>query len=91
MFGLLAVALLPKYISRMTMPRFSELLQLSPAERIQLAQDLWDSLPEDPELVSLDEAQLQELDRRLAEHRRDPSTAVPWEEVRARLLARFGA
>ena len=75
----------------MIMPRFSELLQLSPAERIQLAQDLWDSLPEDPDLLPLDEAQVQELNRRLQAHRDDPSTAVPWEVVRAQLRERFGA
>ncbi len=28
-----------------------------------------------------------EIDRRLAEHDRDPSTAIPWDEVRRRLLA----
>jgi putative addiction module component (TIGR02574 family) len=38
----------------------------------------------------LSEEQIQELERRLAEHKRDPSSALPWEEVRARLRARFG-
>jgi putative addiction module component (TIGR02574 family) len=69
---------------------FSELMRLSPAERIQLAQDLWDSLSED-ELPPLTLEQIQELERRLAEHERDPSAAKPWEEVRARLIERFGA
>jgi putative addiction module component (TIGR02574 family) len=70
--------------------RFSELLRLTPAERIQLAQDLWDSLPEDPDLLPLTEAERAELDRRLAEHQRDPSTSIPWHEVRSRLRERFG-
>ena len=65
------------------------LLELPPAERIELAEALWDSIgPE--EMPPLTEEQKQELARRLAEHERDPSTAVPWEEVRARLWARFG-
>jgi putative addiction module component (TIGR02574 family) len=69
----------------------SDLLKLSPAERIQLAQDLWDSIAEDPEALPLTSEQRQELERRLAEHEQDPSTAVPWEDVRARLRERFGA
>lgn len=74
----------------MITPQFSDLLKLSPAERIQLAQDLWDSILDEPEAVPLTEEQHQELDRRLAEHERDPSTAIPWEVVRSRLQERFG-
>jgi len=65
-----------------------ELMKLGPEERIQLAQDLWDSIaPEDmPPLTSV---QIQEMERRLAEHEKDPARAVAWEEVRARLWARY--
>jgi putative addiction module component (TIGR02574 family) len=67
----------------------AELMDLTPAERIQLAEDLWDSIaPED--LPPLTQEQEQEIERRLAEHARDPSRASSWEEVRARLWARFG-
>ena len=67
-----------------------ELLKLSPAERIQLAEDLWDSVAADPESLPLpSDAQRAELERRLAEHARDPSTAVAWEDVRARLWSRL--
>jgi putative addiction module component (TIGR02574 family) len=69
----------------------AELLQLSPAERIQLAEDLWDSVAASPDSIpGLTEAQIAECERRLAEHDRDPSTAVSWEEARARLLSRLG-
>lgn len=68
----------------------AELLELSPAERIQLAEDLWDSVSADADnLPPLTDAQLAEVQRRLADHRRDPSTAIPWEEVRARLWSRL--
>ena len=65
-----------------------ELMQLSPAERIELAQDLWDSVgPEEfPPLTPEQEA---EIDRRLAEHEKDPSRAIPWEDVRAYLWSRL--
>ncbi|HLL45284.1 MAG TPA: addiction module protein [Longimicrobiaceae bacterium] len=69
----------------------SELLKLSEAERIQLAQDLWDSIPAQSAALPLDEEQLREMERRVAEHQADPASAVPWEEARARLRERFGA
>ena len=70
--------------------QIEELLKLSVAERIQLVEDLWDSIAADPENVPLSESQLKELRRRLAEHRANPDSAVPWEEVRRRLYERYG-
>jgi putative addiction module component (TIGR02574 family) len=65
-----------------------ELMELTPAERIELAQDLWDSVaPADVPPLTIE--QLDEADRRLAEHRIDPSSALPWEEVRAWLWSRL--
>jgi len=61
---------------------------LTAAERIQLAEDLWDSVSDAPVVLELTEAQRAELDRRLAEHRRDPGTAIPWTDVRADLFKR---
>ena len=67
-----------------------ELLQLTPAERIELAQELWDSIPpESEDLPSLTAEQMAEIDRRLAEHERDPGRAIPWDVVKARLWARY--
>ncbi len=39
-----------------------EISQLSISERIQLAEDLWDSIPDKQDEVQLDTAQQQELD-----------------------------
>jgi putative addiction module component (TIGR02574 family) len=66
----------------------SDLLSLSVAERLQLVEDLWDSIADSPE-IPLTEEQRQEIDRRLAEHDRNPESAIPWEEARARLLRRI--
>jgi putative addiction module component (TIGR02574 family) len=66
----------------------AELMELTPAERIQLAEDLWDSISPE-EMPPLTAEQIEEIDRRLAEHRKDPSTAVPWEEVRSWLWSRL--
>jgi Putative addiction module component len=40
-------------------------------------------------LDGLTEEQQAEIDRRLAEHDRDPGSAIPWDEGRARLFHRF--
>jgi putative addiction module component (TIGR02574 family) len=64
-----------------------ELLQLSPAERIELANELLDSVSED-DYAPLTPEQAAEIDRRIAEHDRDPSRGIPWEEVRAHLWSR---
>ena len=66
---------------------WSELMKLTPAERIDLAQELWDSIAQH-ELPPLSEEEKEELERRLEEHRRDPSTAITWEELKARLMSR---
>ncbi|HMH51075.1 MAG TPA: addiction module protein [Candidatus Acidoferrum sp.] len=66
----------------------SNLLRLPPQERAELAMALWESLTDaerDAELA-LSAEQEAELDRRWAEHLADPSSAVPWEEVRKKLL-----
>jgi putative addiction module component (TIGR02574 family) len=69
----------------------SELFKLSVAERIQLAEDLWDSVAADPDaLPVLSDEQKKEIDRRLAAHHKDPSTALDWEEVRVRLWSKIG-
>lgn len=65
----------------------SEYMKLSVSERIQLVEDIWDSIAaEAPDIVGLSQAQKAELHRRVAAHRADPSTAVPWEKVRAKLF-----
>ena len=71
----------------MAKPNIDDLLKLPVPERLELAMALWDSIAE-PELqdqLPLPEAQKAELDRRLAEHDRDPTRAIPWEEVQQRL------
>jgi len=62
--------------------------KLSVAERIQLAEELWDSIPESAD-VTLSDGQKAELDRRLEDLERHPDAGEPWEVVRARLYARL--
>jgi putative addiction module component (TIGR02574 family) len=55
---------------------------LSIPERLRLVEEIWDSIAEDTESLSLSPEQRAELDRRWADHEADPSSAIPWERVR---------
>ncbi|WP_191761475.1 addiction module protein [Komarekiella delphini-convector] len=62
-----------------------DISQLSVSERIQLAEDLWDSILTDTNALTLSNEQKQELDRRLETHRQNPNQGSTWEEVKQRL------
>jgi len=66
----------------------SDVLELSPAERIQLAEDIWDSVVAAPEALALTAIQKKELDRRLAACRRNPDAGSPWADFKKRILSR---
>ncbi len=69
----------------MASPTITDLLQLSLDERIQLVEDLWDSIATDREALSLTEAKKLELDRRLDDYHRHPEASEPWSVVRERM------
>lgn len=58
---------------------------LSPAQRLELIELLWDSLSSAPEAVPFTDAQRAELDRRLDELDREGPVGIPAEEVLNRL------
>ena len=62
-----------------------EISQLSIAERIQLAEDLWESILERQDELPLTDAQKQELDRRLENYQQNPASGSTWQEVKQRL------
>jgi len=75
------------------MPGYEALLadatQLPLAERIQLIEALWDTVPDDS-LPPLSEEWLTEIRRRSAEYDSGTVEVVPWEEIRADALRRAG-
>ena len=66
----------------------TKLLELPATERVDIAMALWDSLTATEQEAELDltPEERAELDRRLAEHIADPTSAIPWDEVRRKLL-----
>lgn len=66
----------------------SEVLSLSVAERIQLVEDIWDTIAEDPGALPLSDAQRAELDHRLEAYHRNPDQGSPWSEVKERIRSR---
>jgi putative addiction module component (TIGR02574 family) len=68
----------------------SSVFDLSPAEKLQLVEDLWDDLAANPEAVPVHEWQLQELERRKANLQKNPASLVTWEDVKRRLRNNYG-
>ena len=64
----------------------AEALKLSPSDRLQLIEALWDTLSEEDIPVTPEERAL--LDARLADLESNPADQRPWSEVRARLEQR---
>jgi putative addiction module component (TIGR02574 family) len=67
----------------------AEIRKLSVDERIQLVEDICDSVAADAAAnaeIPITEAQRQELDARLADADAHPGAGTPWSEVKARLL-----
>ena len=61
--------------------------ELPISKRIQLVEDIWDSIADDtPSQLGLSSADRAELHRRLAAHQADASSSIPWSEVRASLF-----
>jgi putative addiction module component (TIGR02574 family) len=63
---------------------------LSPAEKLQLVEDLWDDLAGTPDAVPVHDWQKQELARRKSNLLKNPASGLLWEDVKQRARARYG-
>ena len=63
----------------------ADILSLSISERIQLVEDIWDSITEAPDSIPLTEEEKAELDRRLDAYHQDSNEGSPWDIVRERI------
>ena len=62
-----------------------EIAKLTVAERLELVEDIWDTIAAAPDSLPVTEAQRQELDRRMADCREHPDDVRSWQEIRGSL------
>lgn len=63
--------------------------RLSVEERLALVEELWDSIADESAVAPLTDAQIAELERRLADHKAHPEDAVSWDDVKASIAERL--
>lgn len=62
------------------------ILSLTVPEKLQLIEDIWDSVAIEAEQIPLSQSQKQELDRRLASYQNIETQGESWEIVKQRIL-----
>ena len=67
---------------------FAPLFKLARAERLQLVEDLWDSLAEEEAGTPVSDAKRDELRRRKARFLEHPGSGHSWEQVKLEARAR---
>jgi putative addiction module component (TIGR02574 family) len=65
----------------MATPILEDILQLSISERLQLVEEIWDTIADASEELPLSQAQREEIDRRLEAYEQRTEAGVPWREA----------
>jgi putative addiction module component (TIGR02574 family) len=71
-------------------PTTTSIFDLSPEEKLQLVEDLWDDLAATPEAIPVHDWQKEELARRKANLVKNPASGLTWEEVKRKVRDRHG-
>ncbi len=66
----------------------ADTLALPVAERLQLVEDIWDTIAAAPEALPLTDEDKRLIEERLAARERNPQAGSPWGEVYERIMAR---
>jgi putative addiction module component (TIGR02574 family) len=69
----------------MTNPALTQVFELTVSEKLQLLEDLWDSIAAQPEQIPILDWQKEELAKRKANHLQNPDSGSSWEEVKQRI------
>jgi putative addiction module component (TIGR02574 family) len=64
----------------------SDIAEMPIQKRIELVEDIWDSIAEMPESIEIPEWHKNELDKRLEAYHANPSEGSLWKEVKKRIL-----
>jgi putative addiction module component (TIGR02574 family) len=66
----------------------TDTLSLSIPERIQLVEDIWDTIAAEAQSIELTDDEKRIIDERLEAYHRNPGLGSPWEDVYKRILSR---
>jgi putative addiction module component (TIGR02574 family) len=66
------------------------IFDLSPSEKLQLVEDLWDDLAATPEAIPVRDWHKEELARRKANLMQHPASGLTWEDIQRRVRGRYG-
>jgi putative addiction module component (TIGR02574 family) len=70
-------------------PTNMSIFDLSPSEKLQLVEDLWDDLAATPDAVPVYDWHQKELARRKANLTQNPTSGLTWEDVKQRVRSRY--
>jgi putative addiction module component (TIGR02574 family) len=66
----------------------TDAIELSIPERIQLVEDIWDTIATEAEAIELTEDEKRIIDERLEAYHRNPDLGSPWKDVYKRIVSR---
>jgi len=66
----------------------TDTLNLSIPERIQLVEDIWDTIAAEADRVELTEEEKKVIDERLKAYHQNPNLGSPWEDVFKRIVSK---
>ena len=72
----------------MKMLTVTDTLDLSISERIQLVEDIWDTIAVEADSVELTEEEKKIIDERLDAYHQNPDLGSPWEDVFKRIVGK---
>ena len=67
----------------------SEIAAMSPEDRLELIDDLWNSFAGDPAELPTPDWHREVIEERLADAERNPGAGVPWEVVKAEMVEKW--
>lgn len=73
-------------------PQLTRVFELTLSEKLQLVEDLWDSIASDPDRIPVLEWQKEELAKRKAAYLKKPDSSSSYEVVKERIRSKnYGA
>ncbi len=68
--------------------KVTDTLKLSIPERIQLVEDIWDTIASETESIELTENEKKIIDERLEAYHKNPDEGSPWDDVYKRIVSK---